>query len=174
MAEFTLELYYERDTDRDFAEGEVAKRKEMVREVAPHVALKILVLRATNIYRSTGSLADGQCYDVPNQNPGSPGRQSLLIMNENINQSGLAGTTSGCLCKQHMVEMIKRGENSANITIHEWLHTICGQDIDGWRVPYVDSSREYGFSNPSGQHVAGSETWHEWYRFVLSWKRGVV
>jgi hypothetical protein len=181
MTEFTLELYYERDTDaagdaspgpgdRDFANGEAAKLKAMVHEVAPHIALRVCVLKAANICRSAGCL-DGQHYDVPNQNPSFPGRQSLLITNENIKRDGLAGTSRGCVSKQRMVEMIQRGENSANITIHEWLHTICGQDIAGWKVPYVDSSSEYDFANPSGHDTGGSETWHEWYKFVLSGTR---
>jgi hypothetical protein len=53
----------------------------------------------------------------------------------------------------------------ADITIHEWLHTIEGQMIQGRSVPYVDSPEAHRFGSTVG--ADGQATWHDWYRFML-------
>jgi hypothetical protein len=167
MTAFTLEVYYECDEDKDFSIAEAGKLRDLVHELAPHIALNVDVQKATDICRSQVDLPDGRHYDVPNQNPSSSGRQSLLITSEDFGLLGLAGPGRGCLNKKLMLEMIGRGGNSANITIHEWLHTIQDQNVNGWNIPPADSSADYGFRDPSG-YDHGSPTWHEWYRFALS------
>lgn len=105
--------------------------------------------------------------DVPNHEPSSPDRQSLIITNEDIQAQGWAGPGRGCLSKQRMKDKASRGGNSANITIHEWLHTIEGLMINGKSIPHPHSNSSYGFPYPSGKDVDGEDTWYEWYKFIL-------
>jgi hypothetical protein len=82
----------------------------------------------------------------------------------------LAGPGIGCLNKRRMEEKIRRGGNSADITIHEWLHTLQGQKINGRVLPSPDENGRYGFSTPDGQGPDGVDVWHKWYEFVLRWE----
>jgi hypothetical protein len=165
-AEFFLELYFEHDVDRAFAEGEANKLTSLVRKLAPHIALHVSVLNATNILRRR-FCCDGRSYDVPNQAPSRSGRQSLLITSEDIQAEGWAGSKQGCLSKQRMEEKERNRGSSADITIHEWMHTIEGLQVDGRRMPDPHSNASFGFTVPSGRGGDGQDIWHDWYAFAL-------
>ena len=158
MTAFTLELYYEHDEDREFTK--LKAPLDIDRPKATNIFL--LVARATSpviaITTSRTKIRVGKT--------GSPS----LITREDFGVPGLAGPHRGCLNRKLMMKMIESGGNSANITIHEWLHTIQGREVNGWSIPCADSSAAYGFSNPTGDDH-GSPTWHEWFRFALSGKR---
>ena len=163
---FTLELYFEDDCDRTFAEQEAAKLIELVRALAPHLVLEVKTRKATAISRSRFRFEDTQ-YDVPNQVPSRQGCQSLLITKEPIGASGWAGRGQGCLSKQALDEKAKKGANSADISLHEWMHTIEGLEINGRKIPHLHQNKELGFPSASGQGPDGENTWHDWYRYVL-------
>jgi hypothetical protein len=154
---FTLELYYEPGVGQGFAADSAERLKRLVSMLAPHVDLTVLVLPTQNIVRSR-FLYDGKTLDVPNHAPLSQQHQSLLITTEDIQAEGWAGLGRGCLSKSRMSAKINAGGDSADITIHEWLHTVEGAEIDGWRIPNPHSNGQYGFVNPSGRSDDGGET----------------
>jgi hypothetical protein len=84
---FILELYFENEGDRAFAEGEADELKCLVHLLAPHIDLKVEVVKATVIERIQFYYL-GTSYDVPNHAPSVEGRQSLLITSENIGAQG--------------------------------------------------------------------------------------
>jgi hypothetical protein len=91
-----------------------------------------------------------------------------LITNEEFgpketraNREGRSGPGRGCLSKKKLEE---KGPKSADITIHEWLHTLEGQEICGRRIPCVDSSEGHQFEC---KDVNGKKCWHYWYKYIL-------
>ena len=161
-----LELYYEDQSGHAFAQDSRLNLAQLVRKLAPHVNLEIDVLEARRIERSRFN-ALGQDHDVPNSPPSRSGRQSLLITNENIGAAGWAGPEKGCISRQEMEDKARRGGNSADITIHEWLHTIEGIEINGRRVPNPDRNTDYGYPDASGVGGDGEPTWYCWYSYAL-------
>ena len=136
-----------------------AAHRSLVSDLAPHVQLEIRVLRASGITRSTGTL-DGKPYDVPNQQPSSPFHQSLLITSEAIGWQGLAGPVIGCVSEQALRDKMNKGGNPADITVHEWLHTLEGLCIRDGRLPSPDSSGLHDqFCKPSGEGPDSEATW---------------
>jgi hypothetical protein len=165
-ASFILELYYEHDDDQDFAVCEAKKLGSLVKRLAPHLSLEIRVLKATAIYRAVFEY-EGAWLNVPNQGPSCEDHQSLLITREEIGASGWAGPKTGCLSKQALEEKASKGADSADITIHEWLHTLEGREIDGWMVPNAHANPQFGFEFASSRGPDGLGIWHDWYRFAL-------
>lgn len=166
---FTLEVYYENDRDREFAISEADKFQRLVARLAPHIILSVQVLPATRIIRASGS-CNGQSFNVPNQEPSGPECRSLLITNEPILvgdrlQQGLAGYPKGCINKQAMEAKTRLRGNSADITIHEWLHTVAGMSLNGHVIPNPDTAQAHGFTSIIGPD--GEETWDDWYRYML-------
>jgi len=165
---FILELYYEQDDDQSFAVCEAKKLGDLVHRLVPdkHLSLEIRVLKAAAIYRVIFQDA-GVRHNVPNQNPSTDGHQSLLITREDIGAEGWAGAKKGCLSKRALEEKASLGADSADISIHEWLHTIEGCEIDGWIIPHPHANPRFGFAAASGRGPDGKETWHDWYKFAL-------
>jgi hypothetical protein len=166
---FTLELYYENNCDREFAISEAAKFRAEVTRLAPRVDVGVQVLKTAKIIRARGEVS-GEPFDVPNVEPSSHDCQSLLITSEPIklgdrSLQGLAGNPKGCISKPAMEDKTRRGGNSADITIHEWLHTVAGTPLNGHRIPNPDSAQANGFTptvGPDGEH-----RWDDWYRYML-------
>lgn len=136
---FVLELYYERDSQIHLAEIVSAAHQTLVNHLAPHLQLEIRVSKASQITRSSGNY-QGRRYDVPNQQPSSALHQSLLITNEQIGYDGLAGPRVGCVSEQALCDKIRKAGNPADITVHEWPHTLEGVIIRGEPLPSPDSS----------------------------------
>ena len=157
---FVLELYYEQEDDRCFAEEEAKKLKSLVHCLAPHILLDVHVLKATTILRN-----DDPC-DHPYHEPSCPDRQSLLITNDSFCYQGLAGRGRGCLSKKEMEKKARKGENSADITIHEWLHTIQGQEVNGRCLPNPHCAPPE-FSCPDRKGPDGQPVWYRWYKHIL-------
>ena len=164
---FTLELYHEVDAQCDLAQTVADSHRRLVARLAPHLHFEVLVLQVSAVTRSRGVFA-GQSYDVPNQAPSSSLHQSLLITAEHLAWSGLAGPAKGCLSETHLRAKIASDADPADITVHEWLHTLEGLCICGRRMPSPDTSEHHErFHQPSGSAEDGEATWHEWYRFLL-------
>jgi hypothetical protein len=163
-----LELYYERDSDRAFAEEARAALLVLLSDIAPHVQLDVFVLKAVDLIW-IGHPFDLGRSNIPNHLPTAEHHQSLLITNADLgpNYEGLAGPGKGCLSKQSMQEKLDQGGDSADISIHEWLHTIEGLKIGGRTLPSPDNNGAYGFGMASGRGGDGKATWHDWYRFIL-------
>jgi len=164
---FVLELYYERDSQIDLAETVSAAHKALVNHLAPHLQLGIRISKACQITRSIGNYC-GRAYDVPNQQPSSPLHQSLLITSEPIEWEGLAGPGVGCVSEQAIWDIMKNGGNPADITVHEWLHTLEGVIMHGEPLPSPDNSSMHGqFCKASGFGPDGQPTWYDWYSYLL-------
>lgn len=168
MVKFTLELYYSNDKDRQFAEGEAKKMTTLLAQIAPHIELTIKVLKSTSPIRSKFESAGW--HDVPNQPPTNKSFQSLLITEENIGAAGWAGPGMGCLSKQGLQEKAGKGGNSADISLHEWMHTIMGQKINGRELGWLHDNPKFGFPDPDSIDKAGDGVWHRWYKYYLRWK----
>ena len=158
--EFRLEIFFfEQEQDKDFAEKEAEKLLTLVTKLAPHINLRIKVQKASRPYRK---------WNIPVHDPIEEGSQTLLITHEEIRVEGRAGPEKGCLSKQKMVEKERKGGNSADITIHEWIHTIVGKTINGREIPNPDHSAYYGFSeNTATKGPNGAYRWCNWYRHIL-------
>jgi hypothetical protein len=165
---FALELYYERDSDGPFADEARGALLVLLSDIAPHVQLDVFVLKAVDLIW-VGHPFDPSRPDIPNHRPTAEHHQSLLITNADLgaNYEGLAGPGKGCLSKQRMQEKLDQGGDSADISIHEWLHTIEGLKIGGRTLPSPDNNGAYGFDRASGWGGDGKKTWHDWYRFIL-------
>jgi hypothetical protein len=164
---FVLELYHERKSQVALAALVREAHLRLVAALAPHLALDIRVLVATRIVRSAG-IINGQRYDVPNQPPTSPKYQSLLITGEEIGYLGLAGPGQGCLSEAGLRAKLEAGGDLADISVHEWLHTLDGSCIGDRRIPSPDSNGLHErFTEPSGRGADGDATWHDWYRYIL-------
>jgi len=164
MKRFTLEVYFENDDDRDLAERASAALLQLVADVAPHVALEVLLHKADSISRHSFDWG-GSRRDVPCHDPVRPDHQSLLITSEDIEAQGWGWPGRCVVSKQALSSKAAKGGNEADILIHEWLHTIQGEIINGRPVPFVDDAEKFGFRCTLG--VEGEPTWHGWYRFAL-------
>ncbi len=168
MVHFTLDLYYINDNDRRFALGEAKKMTSLLAEIAPHIDLAIKVLKSTSPVRT--KFESGGWHDVPNQPPTDKSFQSLLITEEDIGAAGWSGPPMGCLSKQRLEDKINRGANSADISIHEWMHTLMGQKINGRELGWLHDNEKFGFIDPDYVDKAGDGMWRRWYRYYLRWR----
>jgi hypothetical protein len=162
LTRFVLELYFESDGDRDFAERASAALQQLVCEVAPHVALEVHVLEAYSVRRNFDPSIQR---DVPSHDPSLPGRQTLLITSEDIQAEGRGWGGNCVVSKRALDRKTANGGNPADILIHEWIHTLHGKVINGRQVPFTDDAEKMGFSSTPG--ADGEPTWHDWYRFAL-------
>lgn len=160
--EFRLEIFFERDQDQEFARNEAEKLRTLVSRLAPHINLKIGIQKVTKI------CPPNEDYDIPTHEPVEKGSQTLLITQEEFGpekgrakREGRAGPEKGCLSKR---KLEKRGPKSADITIHEWIHTMLGKEINGRRIPnpddQTDCPEEFKYKDANGQ-------WHHWYKYIL-------
>ena len=164
--EFSLELFYEQDDDLGFAEAEAQKLRALVSCLAPHIELRTKVYKATNISTYPHHRNDGRVYDIPTHEPMEDGSQTLVVTRSDIGSEGRAGQGKGCVCKPRMEQKIRNGGDSAEITIHEWFHTIAGKRINGREIPNPDRA-DPGFEQPSGKGPDGEPQWLDWYRHML-------
>ena len=165
---FTLELYYLKDSDKKFAEEESKRMIALLGKIAPHIELNIKVVKATAPFRST--FESNGWHDVPNHQPSDKNFQSLLITEEDIGAAGWAGPVMGCLSKQRLEDKRARGGNSADISLHEWMHTLYGQKINGREIGWLHANPQFGFSDPDCLDACGDGIWHKWYAFLLRWR----
>jgi hypothetical protein len=161
MNQFALELYFESEDDRALAERASAALKKLVGDIAPHVVLDVTVLQARSISRHR--FERGGSHDVPHH--GRPGRQTLLITREDIHAQGWGWPGSCVVSKQELSAKAASGGDMADILIHEWIHTIQGEMINGKAVPFADDAEKMGFTSTLGGD--GRPTWRDWYRFAL-------
>jgi hypothetical protein len=168
---FTLELYYEHDDDRAFAEAVRVDLIELVRRLAPHLTLEVLVVKASAIRRGEA--------DRPYHDAGAPGRQTMLVTREEVGAQGWGWTQEdltgrgwgqqghAVVSTQRMEDKARRGGDPADISIHEWLHTIEGLEIrDGDPVPWVDCGN-LAAPFPPTRGPDDEDVWHDWYRHML-------
>ncbi|NVM22500.1 MAG: hypothetical protein HWN68_12050 [Desulfobacterales bacterium] len=159
--EFRLEIFFERDEDQKFARKEAEKLDTLVKRLVPHINLKIATQKATKI------CPPNEHYDFTTHEPVEKDSQTLLITQEDFGpeegraeRQGRAGPEKGCLSKRKLEE---KGPKSADITIHEWIHTIVGKEINGRRIPNPDDRtrpEEFKYPDANGQ-------WHHWYKYIL-------
>jgi len=63
---------------------------------------------------------------------------------------------------------MKNGGNPADITVHEWRHTLEGVIMHGEPLPSPDNSSMHGqFCKASGFGPDGQPTWYDWYSYLL-------
>lgn len=164
--EFYLELFYEQNDDLGFTEAEAQKLRALVSCLAPHIALRTKVYKATSISTYPLPRNDGKVYDIPTHEPMEEGSQTLIVTNNDIGSQGRAEPGKGCVCKPRMEQKIGNGGDSAEITIHEWLHTISRKRINGREIPNPHRA-DPGFEQPSGIGPDGEFQWLDWYRYML-------
>jgi len=157
--EFCLEIFYELDQDEEFAKKEADKLHKLVCELAPHIKLRIRVHKATKIR------PPDERWDIPTHEPVEEGSQTLLIVHGEFGpekgratREGRAGPEKGCLRKEAME---RKGEDSVDITIHEWIYTITGNEINGRKIPNPDHKcKEF-------EHIDDDCHWYRWFRHIL-------
>ncbi len=164
--EFSLEFYYEQDVDPRFVEVEAEKLRTLVHRLAPHIELRTKVYKAKNI--STYPFCrDGKLYYIPEHEHTEEGSQTLVVTNNDIGSQGRSGPGKGCVCKPRMEQKIRAGGDSAEITIHEWLHTIEGKDINGRIIPSPDDKTDPRFVESTVRGPDGDIQWLDWYKYLL-------
>jgi hypothetical protein len=164
MTRFTLELYYEHDGDRRVGDDAADALRRLVAELAPRVDLEVTVLEAVAIEHAVFDRHGGRRV-VPYHGPARAGSQTLLITSDEIGAEGWGWPGCCVVGRQALVRKAAAGGNPADILVHEWLHTICGEVIDGRAVPFVDDAETLGFTSVPG--ADGEPTWHAWYRYAL-------
>ena len=104
---------------------------------------------------------------MPQQAPTLPGYTSLLLTHERFGAQGIAGYPQGAVCVPLMVEKTAAGGNSADITIHEWLHMVVGQKVFNHTIPDPHSNVANGYPKPTRVGPDGQDNWDEWYEWML-------
>lgn len=167
MTEFSVEFFYEHDVDPGFVFVEAEKLRALVHRLAPHIELRTKVYKAKSISRYKLDRGDGKEYYIPQHEPTEEESQTLVVTNNEIGSQGHAGPGKGCVCKPKMKEKIRAGGDSAEITIHEWLHTIEGKEINGRKLPSPDDRTDPGFVESTVRGPDGEIQWLDWYRYLL-------
>ena len=169
IVKFTLELYYEKEDDKSFAEEEKFKLLKLVSQLAPHIHLEVLILAATNpLEEGTEGTSEYMPYHLPNY----VGNQSLLITNKKLVAKGegyiCQGKTNngkpGCVVKS---ELESKKNKSSYCIVHEWFHTLCGQKING-RILCDPDCLDPRFNSERARLEA--QDWHDWYKYMLRWE----
>jgi hypothetical protein len=165
---FTLELYYGADQDRSFAQEEAQRMIALLAKLAPHIELTITVMKATAPFRNR--FESNGWHDVPNHQPSKPGFQSLLITDEDIGAAGWSGPGTGCLSRTRLQDKRDRGGDSADISLHEWMHALYGLRMNGRELGWLHDNPKFGFADPDALDACGDGLWHKWYTFYLRWR----
>jgi len=164
MTMLSLELYYEQDVGLELADRAKESLRALVARIAPHIALDIGVELATGIKERTIQLKD-TLLRVPYHLPSQSGRQSLLITTQPLYAEGRGWQGACVVSASALNEKEGAGGNMADILIHEWIHSLEGNVINGRPVPFADLAEEQGFAPEMDSQ--GRKTWHAWYRYVL-------
>ena len=163
--EFCLEIFFEQDQDREFAEVEADKLHTVVGQLNPNVKIIISIQKASKDRTITEDLYEnGKHYSIPYHCPTSKGCQTLLITNEEIGWTGQGRPREGrhwgelgCLSKRKLED---KGVKSAYITVHEWLSTIAAA-----KRLRIDPDHNEGYPQYQSPDACGE--WHSWYRHLL-------
>jgi hypothetical protein len=140
--------------------------EQLVKRLAPHVALEIAILEATSVRQESVPDTEGVVHVLPFHPPSRPDTNTLLITHDTI--EGREGWGRGGSCVVNVEKLNGRadaGGDVADILIHEWLHTIHDEPINGRPVPWADNAEHKGFTPEIG--ADGWKTWHRWYRYAL-------
>jgi len=63
------------------------------------------------------------------------------------------------------------GNGSVDITIHEWLHTLYEEEVNGKRIPCPDDEQRYAYDGKYLTEKSGEQHgWVNWYRALLTGK----
>jgi hypothetical protein len=63
------------------------------------------------------------------------------------------------------------GNGSVDITIHEWLHTLYEDEVNGKRIPCPDDEHRYAYDGKYlTEESGGQHGWVNWYRALLTGK----
>jgi hypothetical protein len=162
MKRFALELYFENEDEHDCAEWSRVGLLELVDELAPHLTLAVLVREAHQPRRKLFAWGHR---NVPYHDPSSMDRQALLITSEEIGAAGWGWPRRGVVSKSALLKKRANGGKPADIMLRVWLQTLEGVEINGNRVPFVDSAKRMGYSPTTGPD--GEGIWHAWYRYAL-------
>jgi hypothetical protein len=161
---FALDLFYETDQDEVFAEQVSEGLQKAVGRVAAHVSLVIEHKLATQI-EPWDVPWNGQIVHAIKHLPSDASRQSLLIANRYLVAQGF-GTPGYCVVsKPRMEGKASAGGDPADISIHEWIHTIEGAVINGRVVPFADDAEKLAFVGAPGPD--GELRWDSWFRYAL-------
>lgn len=158
MCQFSLQLFYQHNQDQAFAHTEAQKLHDLVSYLAQHIVLQIHVLQATNPKTHPTS-------NLPYHDPTDGISQTLLIVDA-LGAAGYGWQGRGCVNKAIMQAKIANYERSQDITIHEWIHTLVGESINGRTVPFADDCRG-ARKFPQTVEVDSKSHWYNWFRYCL-------
>src|SRR4051812_45098357 len=114
-AHFTLEMYFEVDEDRDFAEQARKALLQLLTDLAPHVVLDIQVMKAHAIARTT--IDPVTQHQVPYHPASRPGRQTMLITIKDVGAQGWGWQECCVVNKQRMITKAQSGGIPGEIPI---------------------------------------------------------
>src|SRR5437016_3888345 len=139
---FVLEFYFEHPGDEELVRELAVGLEQLVAELAPKMKFDVNVLPV-----AVAELEDEPCRledgggTYPVKRPQIQGHQALVLTNQTDRWQGYAGEERGCVTVRRVVAKKEKGGNPVDIVIHEWLHTMYNQDINGWRVPPVHDDK---------------------------------
>ena len=159
-AVLTLEIYFKPGAgSQEFAEREAQNLRDLVHQLAPHVALTVTTNPIEAAHCSHQHVPrDGTTYSILNHEPHDQTAQTLVITSEAPPAApdgpwgGYAWKDRGCLFKTQM----EASGCAVDVTIHEWLHTI---------VEHTGICPDSGPPPGCYQRVDGH--WYDWYRHIL-------
>ena len=189
MKTFTIDIYYESDADRDFASCEAEKLRkhiECLSEIGGKASLSISyeVYKEEHPFKNDQSGGCQPKYNLPKQ-----GFSSVTITNECIGCHGYGGTywpeaLSNCmpqpntnliscwpvrLASVSKRVMERKREKSVEVTIHEWLHTIIDEEVNGKKIPLVDKQAGFAYAGKYRNDSEGdNDGWKNWYGALLT------
>lgn len=118
--------------------------------------------------QSVAKHADGEgiVHDLPFHPPSRSGAQTLLITRNPIDGAEGWGWRGGCVVNaERLKAKAEAGGDIADVLIHEWVHAIHLEVINGRVVPWADDAEKMHF-RPEVRGD-GQMTWHRWFRYAL-------
>jgi len=152
-----LEIYYESGVDRAIAEMAAEAMQSLLAALCldPPIELSIEVQPAIHVEHA----------NLPYHRASQPGLQTMLLTNEQLGAQGW-GWSGHCVVNVSlMLDKARRGGDPADILIHEWIHTLQGETINGRVVPFADDAGDQGFVGTMGPD--GELRWLPWFRHCL-------
>jgi hypothetical protein len=177
MKTYIIDVFHDDGSDAiQFAEEAATRLKQHIEhlsEIDGKPSLRI----EYKIYREEHHFHKDHGAFKPRYNRPKTGFSSLTITREPIGSEGYGGpypegrlacADRGCMEGK---DTNRTGKGSVDITIHEWLHTLFGEEVNGKRIPSPHDEPKYAYNGKYTTEASGQQDgWVNWYRALLTGK----
>jgi hypothetical protein len=179
MKTYIVDVFHEDSSDGiEFANKAAKKLKEHIERLSEIDGKPSLQIEC-RIYGEEKPFHRDHGDARPRYNQPKTGFSSLTITNESIGGCyyGYGGPYPegrlACVNRRWMEEVDENhtGNGSVDITIHEWLHTLYKEEVNGKIVPSPHDQQKYAYEGEYMTDESGRQHgWVNWYRALLTGK----